>query len=336
MIKRRLGANGPQIPPVGLGCMGMSQSYGTTDDSESIATIRLALDIGVTHLDTADHYGEGKNERLVSQAIKGRREDAFLATKFGLIYDADRKVGVNGRPEYVRAACDASLQRLGTDVIDLYYLHRVDREVPIEETVGAMAGLVDQGKVRFLGLSEASPETLERAMRIHPIAALQSEYSLWTRDVEHEILPACRRLGIGFVAFSPLGRGFLTGRVRSVDHLAKGDARRIFPRFAPTNIDRNLELISKIESISLDLRRPLSQVVLAWVLAQGEDIFVIPGTKRRGYLTENLGALDFALTEAELEQLDRFARPGTASGERYPEDAMKLIDHQTSPAKPQG
>ena len=232
MKNRQLGANGPQISAIGLGCMGMSQSYGITNDAESIATIRRALDLGVTHLDTSDYYGEGQNELLVSEGIKGRRQEAFVATKFGLTYDSERKVRVNGRPEYVRAACDASLQRLGTDVIDLYYLHRVDPDVPIEETVGAMARLVEAGKVRFLGLSETSPATLERATGVHPIAALQSEYSLWTRDVETEILPACRRLGIGLVAFSPLGRGFLTGRVRSVDQLTAGDARRGFPRFA--------------------------------------------------------------------------------------------------------
>jgi aryl-alcohol dehydrogenase-like predicted oxidoreductase len=335
MKKKQLGANGAHIPAIGLGCMGMSQSYGMTNDSESIATISRALDLGVTHLDTSDYYGEGRNELLVSEAIKGRRNETFLATKFGLTYDSERKVRVNGRPEYVRSACEASLRRLGTDVIDLYYLHRVDRAVPIEETVGAMARLVEEGKAKFLGLSEASPLTLERAQNVHPISALQSEYSLWTRDVEQEILPACRRLGIGFVAFSPLGRGFLTGRVRSADQLAAGDVRRTLPRFAATNIDQNLALMNKLESVSRELNRPLSQLALAWVLAQGEDIFAIPGTKRRGYLNENLGALEFELTAEQLEKLDRIAPPGIAAGERYQEDAMKMIDRQAPPSEPE-
>ncbi len=307
--------------------MGMSEFYGPRDDRESIATIHRALDLGLSFLDTADMYGCGENERLVGRALKGRRHEVILATKFGNVRDAEgRFLGVNGRPEYVRAGCDASLRRLGVEVIDLYYQHRVDPQVPIEETVGAMSELVRAGKVRFLGLSEAAPATIRRAAAVHPIAALQTEYSLWTRDVETEILPTCRELGIGFVPYSPLGRGFLTARIQRLEDLAADDWRRHGPRFQAENFERNLELVRRIEALAR--RRPCTpaQLALAWVLAQGDDVVPIPGTKRRSYLEENLGALAVELSPADLAELDHAAPPGAAAGMRYPEWSMKAVN----------
>ncbi len=327
MRMRQLGKSGLTVSAIGLGCMGMSEFYGPGSEREAIATIHRAVDLGVNFLDTADVYGLGANEALVGKAIRDRRHQAVLATKFGNVRDAAGKfLGVNGRPEYVRSACDASLKRLGLDVIDLYYQHRVDPQVPIEETVGAMRDLITAGKVRFLGLSEAAPQTLRRAVKVHPIAALQTEYSLWTRDVESEILPTCRELGIGFVAYSPLGRGFLTGKIQKLDDLAETDWRRNSPRFQPENFKRNLELVRRLERTARAKRCTPAQLALAWVLAQGEDIIAIPGTKRRLYLEENLGALTVHLTPGNLKSLNESARPSVVAGDRYPAQAMQAVN----------
>ena len=327
MKMRELGKSGLKVSALGLGCMGMSEFYGPGDEAEAIATIRRALELGVNFLDTADMYGLGANETLVGKAIRDRRSQVVLATKFGNVRDATGNfLGVNGRPEYVRSACDASLKRLGVEVIDLYYQHRVDPAVPIEETVGAMRDLVTAGKVRFLGLSEAAPQTLRRAAKVHPIAALQTEYSLWTRDVEAEILPACRELGIGFVPYSPLGRGFLTGRFKKPEDLPEGDWRRDSPRFQEDNFKHNLELVRRIERTAKAKRCTPAQLALAWVLAQGEDVVPIPGTKRRPYLEENLGALAVRLTPGNLKSLSEAIQPGMVAGARYPTRAMQAVN----------
>ena len=327
MQTRTLGHPGLKVSAIGLGCMGMSEFYGATDEAEAVDTIHRAIDLGVTFLDTADIYGSGHNERLVGRALKGRRDAVVLATKFGNVRDADGTfIGINGRPDYVRAACEASLKRLEVNVIDLYYQHRVDPDTPIEDTVGAMAALVTEGKVRYLGLSEAGAETIRRAAAVHPIAALQSEYSLWTREVESEILPTVRALGIGFVPYSPLGRGFLTGQITKIEDLDADDWRRKGPRFQGQNFQRNLDLVKKVKDLADAKGCTPAQLALAWVLAQGEDIVPIPGTKRRKYLEENIGALDVILAPQALAELDRILPPGAASGSRYPEPAMKALN----------
>jgi aryl-alcohol dehydrogenase-like predicted oxidoreductase len=327
MQSRRLGtAPSPlEVSALGLGCMGMSEFYGSTDDDESIAVIRRALDEGCTFLDTADMYGPFTNERLIGRAIAGRRDDVVLATKFGNERRPDgSRLGINGKPQYVRAACDASLERLGVEHIDLYYQHRVDKTVPIEDTVGAMKELVSAVKVRHLGLSEASPATIRRAHSVHPITALQTEYSLWTRDPEDEVLPLVRELGIGFVAYSPLGRGFLTGQITSPDDFAPDDFRRHAPRFQGENFQRNLDLVARVRQIASSKGCTPGQLAIAWLLAQGDDIVPIPGTKRLRYLDENLAAADVSLTDAELAAVNEAAPPGAPAGERYAD--MASID----------
>lgn len=324
---RRLGRDGPEVSAIGLGCMGMSEFYGAADEAESIATIHHAIDRGVDFLDTADMYGVGRNEELVGRAIAGRREHVFLATKFGSVRGDDGSFrGVCGRPDYVRSACEASLKRLGVDVIDLYYQHRVDPEVPIEETVGAMAELVREGKVRLLGLSEAAPQTVRRAHAVHPIAALQTEYSLWSRDAEDEILPTVRELGIAFVAYSPLGRGFLTGQFKSATEFPDDDYRRFHPRFAGGNFERNLALVREIEALAADKGCTAAQLALAWVLAQGDDIIPIPGTRRRSRVDENIAALDVPLSRQELGRIAAVFPHGAAAGDRYHAAGMQTIN----------
>jgi len=325
MEQRPLGSGGLTVSRLGLGCMGMSEFYGLGDEKESIRTIHRALDLGMNFLDTADIYGLGRNEELVGKAIRDRRDKAVLATKFGNVRGADGSwLGVNGKPEYVRSCCEVSLRRLGVEVIDLYYQHRVDPNTPIEETVGAMADLVRQGKVRYLGLSEAAPATIRRACAVHPIAALQTEYSLWTRDTEGEVLPTCRELGVGFVAYSPLGRGIFGGRIKNLDDLAEGDYRRSSPRFAGENLAHNLSLVKRLEEIAAEKKCRPSQLALAWLLAR--DVFPIPGTKRVERLEENAGALDVVLTSDDLARLDAAFPPGAAKGTRYHEQAMKALN----------
>jgi aryl-alcohol dehydrogenase-like predicted oxidoreductase len=325
--KRRLGSGGPEVSAIGLGCMGMSEFYGSGDEQESIATINHALDRGVCFLDTADMYGPFKNEELVGRAIKGRRDDVFLATKFGNVRGPSGEfLGVRGDPQYVAQACDASLQRLGVEVIDLYYQHRVDVNVPIEETVGAMAQLIDEGKVRFLGLSEAAPETIRRAHAVHPITAVQTELSLWSRDAEAGVLPTVRELGIGYVAYSPLGRGFLTGQITSPEDFPEDDFRRFHPRFTGENFHRNIALVREVEAMAREKGCTTAQLALAWVLAQGDDIVPIPGTKHIKYLDENIGALDVKLSDEDLRRLDQILPPGAAAGERYHERGMATVN----------
>ena len=327
MKTRKLGNTGLVVSTVGLGCMGMSEFYGPSDEMESMATIHRALSLGVTLLDTADMYGVGKNEELVGRAIRGCRDRVILATKFGNVRGASGEfLGVNGRPEYVKRACEASLRRLGVEHIDLYYQHRVDPNTPIEDTVGAMAELVHEGKVRFLGLSEAAPSTVRRASEVHPIAALQTEYSLWSREPEGEILGTCRQLGIGFVAYSPLGRGFLTGRFKTQEDIPQDDWRRRHPRFEGDNFKRNLHLAETVRQIAEEIGCTPAQLALAWVLAQGQDIVPIPGTKHPRYLEENLGALNVHLTDGQLRRLDEAFPVGVPAGERYPEQGMRTIN----------
>ncbi|HEY6674497.1 MAG TPA: aldo/keto reductase [Rubrobacteraceae bacterium] len=328
MNRRNLGSEGLVVSALGLGCMGMSEFYGTGDEDESIATIHRAIELGIDFLDTADMYGPFTNERLVGKAIQGRRDEVVLATKFGNERREDgSRVGINGRPEYVRRACDASLQRLGVDTIDLYYQHRVDPEVPIEDTVGAMKELVEAGKVRYLGLSEAAPETIRRAHAVHPISALQSEYSLFTREPEDEILPTLRELGIGFVAYSPLGRGFLTGAWKSMDDLPEDDTRAgRFPRFSEENFRQNLELAERVREIAAEKGATPGQLALAWLLVRGDDIVPIPGTKRRKYLEENAGAVDITLTGEDLQRIEEAIPRGSVAGERYSEQMMRTVN----------
>jgi aryl-alcohol dehydrogenase-like predicted oxidoreductase len=326
MEQRALGKNGLMVSAIGLGCMGMSGTYGQADEKESVAAIDRAVELGINFFDTANVYGDGHNERLVGNALRSRRDKVIIATKFGIAHEKDGALsGINGKPAYVQAACEASLNRLGVDVIDLYYLHRVDPDTPIEETVGAMAKLIQQGKVRFLGLSEAASATIRRANAVHPITALQSEYSLWTRDVEKEILPTCSELGIGFVPFSPLGRGFLTGQSTDADHLEGGDFRKSSPRFQPENHKKNLEFMQQLEQIAQEKGFTPAQLALAWVLAQGKDIVPIPGTKRRKYIEENVKALDLSLSKSDLDRIDKVAPLGVAAGPRYNEQMARSV-----------
>jgi aryl-alcohol dehydrogenase-like predicted oxidoreductase len=325
--KRRLGTDGPEVSAIGLGCMGMSEFYGSGDERESLATIHHALDRGVTFLDTADMYGVGRNEELIGRAIRDRRDEVFLATKFGNVRGPNGEfLGVKGDPDYVRSACEASLGRLGVEVIDLYYQHRVDPDVPIEETIGEMARLKEEGKIRFLGLSEAAPQTIRRAHATHPITAVQTELSLWSRDAEAEVIPTVRELGIGYVAYSPLGRGFLTGQFKSPDDFPEDDFRQNHPRFQGENFDKNIQLVREVEAIAKEKGCTTAQLALAWVLAQGEDIVPIPGTKQVKYLDENIGALDVKLDQADLDRLHAILPPGAAAGERYHERGMATVN----------
>ena len=327
MEERYLGRSGLKVSAMGLGCMGMSEFYGKGDPQESIATIHRAIDLGITFFDTADMYGHGANEELLGQALKGKRDKVAIATKFGIVRDPSdpAKRGINGRPDYVKKACEASLRRLGVEVIDLYYQHRVDPETPIEETVGAMAELVKEGKVRYLGLSEPGAQTLRRAHHVHPIAAVQSEYSLWSREVETEILPACRQLGIGFVPYSPLGRGFLTARIRSQKDLPEGDYRVHTPRFSPENLEKNTKLLAVIDEIAKKHGMTPAQVALAWIYAQGPEIVPIPGTKTRAHLEENVETLKKKIAFLDVVRLAEAFPPGVAAGERYPKEMMQAV-----------